>query len=324
MAIPANQIHTRGRRSSLFSFKLKLFLTSLLLISELVCITIALDAQPLLQMSGLAYLLGVTAHWGLYAVILSLSLAFALAWPRIHQLLPTIPSDGLGQSFSLGVAVFHVCAAALFYWFAALLCQSKSLANPGWIAILAVASGASAFFSTFLIFIPANFWKRLAGLAPQALAYGLLAATATISLFISTQRFVGLWMHLTFTVVYDCLLAIRSDVVADQARFMLGTKTFNVEVAPACSGFEGVALMLAFGSVWLLFFRRELRFPQALLLLPGGMLAIWLLNCVRLVSLILIGAAGAPQIALGGFHSQAGWIAFVGYFVKEFLASRSR
>jgi exosortase E/protease (VPEID-CTERM system) len=308
----ANHVQTYNHRDSLFSFKIKLFLTGLLLISELICITVALDAQPLLRMSGLAYLLGVTAHWGLYAVILSMSLALALAWPRVHQILRTSPPDGSGRSFSLHAAVFHVCAAALFYWFAALLCQATSLAGHGWIAILAVAAGASAFFSTFLIFIRASFWKQLAGLAPRALAYGLLAAIVTIGLFNSTQRFVGLWMHLTFTVVYDCLLAIRSDVVADPTRFVLGTKTFNVEVAPACSGYEGVALMLAFGSVWLLFFRREFRFPQALLLIPGGMLAIWILNCVRLVSLILIGDAGAPQIALGGFHSQAGWIAFVG------------
>ena len=31
---------------------------------------------------------------------------------------------------------------------------------------------------------------------------------------------------------------------------------------------------------------------------------------MRIAALILIGNAGAPQIAVGGFHSQAGWIAF--------------
>jgi CAAX prenyl protease-like protein len=35
-----------------------------------------------------------------------------------------------------------------------------------------------------------------------------------------------------------------------------------------------------------------------------------LLNAVRITALILIGNAGAEQIAVGGFHSQAGWIAF--------------
>jgi exosortase E/protease (VPEID-CTERM system) len=36
----------------------------------------------------------------------------------------------------------------------------------------------------------------------------------------------------------------------------------------------------------------------------------FLLNAVRIAALILIGDAGAPRIAMGGFHSQAGWIAF--------------
>jgi exosortase/archaeosortase family protein len=47
-----------------------------------------------------------------------------------------------------------------------------------------------------------------------------------------------------------------------------------------------------------------------LILIPAGVAAIYLLNAVRVTALILIGNAGAPQIALGGFHSQAGWIAF--------------
>ena len=312
-AVPlANQFQTLGRHDPLLPFKIKLILTSILVITELICITVALDTQPLLQMSGLAHLLGVTAHWGLSVAILTLSLALALAWPRVRQILRASPPNVSRQNFFPRAAAFHICTAGIFYWFAALLCQATSLVDHAWIAAFAVAAGASAFFSAFLILIPAGFWRQLVELAPLALVYGLLGAAATIGVFNSTQRFVGLWMHLTFTVVYNCLLALRGDVIADPVRFVLGTKTFNVEVAPACSGFEGVALMLAFGSVWLLFFRREFLFPQALLLIPGGMLAIWLLNCVRLVTLILIGDAGAPQIALGGFHSQAGWIAFVG------------
>jgi exosortase/archaeosortase family protein len=60
--------------------------------------------------------------------------------------------------------------------------------------------------------------------------------------------------------------------------------------------------------LWL--FRREFRFPHALLLIPASMVVIFLMNALRLTALILIGAAGAPGVAMGGFHSQAGWIAF--------------
>ena len=47
-----------------------------------------------------------------------------------------------------------------------------------------------------------------------------------------------------------------------------------------------------------------------MLLIPLGVAAIWLANVVRITSLILIGTWFSPAVALGGFHSQAGWLAF--------------
>jgi exosortase E/protease (VPEID-CTERM system) len=90
----------------------------------------------------------------------------------------------------------------------------------------------------------------------------------------------------------------------------IGTPAFEVRIAPECSGYEGMGLILAFSSAWLWFFRRQWRFPQALLLIPFGVAAMWIVNAARIAGLILIGNSGAQQIALGGFHSQAGWIAF--------------
>jgi len=74
---------------------------------------------------------------------------------------------------------------------------------------------------------------------------------------------------------------------------------------------EGIGLIFVFELVWLAFFRKETRFPHALLLIPGSLVCIWLLNVFRLVALILIGYKISPQVALVGFHSQAGWIAFM-------------
>ena len=62
---------------------------------------------------------------------------------------------------------------------------------------------------------------------------------------------------------------------------------------------------MAVFSLFLVLFRQDLRFPQAFCLLPVGVLAIWLCNVVRITALILVGAYGSPEIAVGGFHSQA-------------------
>jgi exosortase E/protease (VPEID-CTERM system) len=115
---------------------------------------------------------------------------------------------------------------------------------------------------------------------------------------------------LAFRSAASVLGLILPSVIVNPASFTLGTERFCVNVEPACSGLEGLGLILVFTVAWLLFFRKENRFPQALVLIPCALAAAWLLNIARLVILILIGNAGAPQIAMVGFHSQAGWIAF--------------
>lgn len=114
----------------------------------------------------------------------------------------------------------------------------------------------------------------------------------------------------TFSLVKDLLHLFLSQVVADRSSMTIGSPSFSVTILPWCAGFEGTALMLVFSVAWIGYFRREFRFPHALLLIPAGMLVIWLSNVLRITALILIGVAGAPKVAAGGFHSQAGWIAF--------------
>jgi exosortase E/protease (VPEID-CTERM system) len=45
--------------------------------------------------------------------------------------------------------------------------------------------------------------------------------------------------------------------------------------------------------------------------LPIGIGAIWLLNSARIAALVSLGAHVSPEVAVSGFHSQAGWIAFL-------------
>jgi len=91
---------------------------------------------------------------------------------------------------------------------------------------------------------------------------------------------------------------------------MIGTSKFRVVIAQDCSGYEGVGLVLAFLSMYLWLFRKDLRFPKALVILPVGAIAIWILNAFRIAALVMIGTSGWPEIAKGGFHSQAGWLSF--------------
>ena len=71
-----------------------------------------------------------------------------------------------------------------------------------------------------------------------------------------------------------------------------------------------IGLIVVLLGFYLFYFRKSLRFPNALLLLPIGVALIWLANSVRIAALISVGTWLSPEIAEGGFHSASGWLLF--------------
>ena len=69
--------------------------------------------------------------------------------------------------------------------------------------------------------------------------------------------------------VHPLLRLSYTDIVCQPDERVIGTSTFAVRIATECSGYEGIGLLSVFvvGYLWL--FRRDLRFPQALLLWPA-------------------------------------------------------
>lgn len=94
--------------------------------------------------------------------------------------------------------------------------------------------------------------------------------------------------------------------------FIIGNSDFQVAVRFGCSGYQGIALITALLAGYMWWFRQVLRFPRALVLIPLGMVLSYLANAVRITALILVGIRISPQVAVEGFHSNAGWLAFLG------------
>ena len=115
----------------------------------------------------------------------------------------------------------------------------------------------------------------------------------------------------TLMVVRAILGLVCGDVVCDPTRNVIGVEGFTVQIAPGCSGYEGIGLVWGFLAAYLPWSRRSLRWPHAWLLIALGTGAIWLVNSARITALILIGAWGSPEVAMGGFHSQAGCLGFL-------------
>jgi len=165
------------------------------------------------------------------------------------------------------------------------------------------------------------FWMLAASSARNWISFvrqNLSLAYASIIIVLASWGFGFLsnrsWKPLrtpTLLTVKWILEFLGQDVVYNPAEYLIGTETFSVSIYPACAGYEGIGLILVFVGTYLWLFRGRLRFPQAIVLLPCASLLIWFLNAVRIASLVLVGAYISPEIALGGFHSETGWLNFI-------------
>jgi exosortase E/protease (VPEID-CTERM system) len=115
----------------------------------------------------------------------------------------------------------------------------------------------------------------------------------------------------TLWVAYGLLHLISPSPICRPAEFLVGTPSYTIFIADSCSGYEGIGLIWGFFGVYLWLFRHRLRFPQAFLLLPMATVLMWLANAVRIAALVAVGTWVSPEVAMGGFHSQAGWLAFL-------------
>ena len=112
----------------------------------------------------------------------------------------------------------------------------------------------------------------------------------------------------------DRLRSAESWLLADgsASRDMgVGTSSFQVEIAPECSGYEGMGLIAVLIAIALWTFRRDFRFPRALVLVPVAMALMWVANALRITALVVLGSCGYRELAVGGFHSLAGWVLFL-------------
>ncbi len=148
------------------------------------------------------------------------------------------------------------------------------------------------------------------GRAVRVLARPLAAGAAVGVVAWAAGRVTGEWWlplsRATLQAVAWVLRGFVADPVVVPERLIVGTRDFQVQIAPQCSGYEGIGLIWVFLAVYLWTFRRTLRFPRALLLLPIGTVVMWSANVLRIVGLIWVGTTISPAIAVGGFHANSG------------------
>jgi exosortase E/protease (VPEID-CTERM system) len=283
-----------------------------LLVAEVLALTLRFDTDTLHGQQGLWPDLLRQAHHLPHLGVAVLAALLLFAGRRLREELRQALAFRQGTFPAWPFLLGHLAAFLAFARTTAVLLEGHVCSSShsgiwvaGWLGLAVAWVGLLAAAA-----LPPPLWLRLA----RRCALPLLVAVAAGCLGWVASLFGGeLWRPLhtvTFALVRRLLLCCGQEVVCNPARGLIGTPTFHVEISPECSGYEGVGLVAAFLVVYLGLFRRYLRFPQALLLLPLGTVAVYLANGVRIASLVLIGSHLSREVAAGGFHSQAGWLTF--------------
>jgi exosortase E/protease (VPEID-CTERM system) len=239
---------------------------------------------------------------GTLAVVIFAVLAF--------RRLPMYREQFLNQNrfWQLGFLVIQLVLFYLFYQLVPVLLtpESSLVDNLIWV-VIGLLAGASALFAL----ASPRFWGRFIQREYLFLLISVVLSMGVWMLGSSTQHLWSSMSEATFFLVSIGLSLFEQNVYMSAADRIIGVNDFLVNIANACSGYEGIGLITAFTGVYLYSFKKDFRFPQAFLLFPLAALIIWLFNALRIVILIMIGAYWSPDTAIMGFHSQAGWISFI-------------
>ena len=281
-----------------------------LLLGELLILSFWLDGGALTAQPGLVGQIGLLGAW-----VLRFLVGFAAAFAAFAGMEGTVSLSPLFNNSSPvrgSLLLLHAGSAAIFGVLSAALYGNWQLPAPDLVAVAWIGAGLLALASLGLAFYALPVWTGLLASSGTAALYAVGVAGLGVAAVALSQSMWQSAANLTFVMVQVLVRPMLPNLIVQPEKMRLQGHTFGVIISQECSGLEGVGLMLVFGVAWLWLSRKDLRFPRAYLLIPAGVVIIYLLNAVRIAALLLLGDAGAPSIAAGGFHSQAGWIAFNG------------
>jgi len=283
-----------------------------LLTAEILTISLRFDAKGVQAdrpWYGLVVHLGSVARLGI-AVGLSTIL---VAGPRCYRELKREASRLEGSGWVFRGIVGNLVAFVSFYWLSVPVLEGSGPSHPAdW--ALPVAWGMAGLATLVLwglAILPADLGVVLIRRGAGSLAAGPALGVAAYLVGTLAENE---WQPLawaTLQLVRGLLSLVFSDTICQPDQSLVGTSSFQVKIAPVCSGYEGMGMIAALLSIALWMFRREFRFPRALAILPMAMAIMWLANAVRIASLVALGTWGYREFAVGGFHSLAGWLFFL-------------
>jgi CAAX prenyl protease-like protein len=288
-----------GRRRGLLQWAL----AGAILLVEYLLVSLFFDARTVAERGG------VWAFAGSVGTIAPLAVVSATALVVLRRTRSKEPAPPAGTRPTLRLLAVHGVLFASF-WLVTLVVFGGDEAPRGmptlWLGLWLGVGVASA-ISLLTAVIGSG---QLRAALSASLGIGVTVGFAAWAAGMLSKL---LWAPLTRATLTFAAGVVRPwypDIIVDVPYSEVSLGAFRVAIGPECCGLEGIGLVTVLLIGFLVTFREDLRFPQSLLLLPLGIAAVWFGNGLRVAGLIVLGARVDSDLAMGAFHSKAGWVLF--------------
>lgn len=220
-------------------------------------------------------------------------------------------------------AIFGVLALAAFfshyafkYWIAGNLTLALkytlliTLAKLGLNALFAVFLAFSVYNSRFIMDFLRKFYLDIGFFTAMMFAYYKVIDWFQDSwLFFSST--VGRILAFVFSKIFDDVTFSVSNAQGP----ILGVGDFRVGISKVCSGIDSLLFFISLFAILVVLNWKDMDKKRMALLFVPGLIGTFLLNIIRVFLLIVIAVKISPEFAVDTFHTNAGWILFLGYFI---------
>ena len=231
-------------------------------------------------------------------------------WPASLELIRSAAADSDSEPECNRALLVHIVIAALLIGWSSIAFRYVSTpatavaSNLVRFALLVAAVG-----SILLALASSRLWLQWYSAGRTGIAIG---ASFGFAVWIVKFLVRSAWWSADGATLYGSYLILwlfGQHPTIGMHRHLLGVPGFKVQVTSECAGLEGVVLVALLTGLYLWLWRKELRFPAVLVLIPIGIAASWLLNMGRIAILVVLWVHH-PVFAEKVFHSVAGWVLF--------------
>ena len=309
MVHPVQFVGASVSQGNLMRIDLRLLALAFLLTGELLLLTIRFDAADATRSSEWirVFMDHVSAIPQVLAVVFTATLIFGGA--QIAAAWKSVSVRVLEHQSWLGWLAVHLICFVCFGFVTRYVLEVNQTASGAWYAFWLILSAMTAVSWCAAVVHPSA-WPGVFGSLSRPVGVGFLFGLGAWAGGLWARQHWGPLASATFRSVTVLLKISGVEVVQNLSELMIGTSRFSVRIAPQCSGYEGMGLAIVFVATYLWWCRNDHYFPRSFLLIPASIALMFVANSLRIAALIMIGHYGWEEFAVGGFHSQAGWLAF--------------